>query len=364
MKIIQLIKNFAALLFAGLCVLPAAAAPVADLYEAHVPVPDQSETAREQALKTGLAKVLVKVTGNSQVLLNPQLDSATAEARRYVTEYGYVGYLDPLATKTEDGAPAREGMAINIRYSEPAIDQLLRRYQLQIWPAERPMLLVWILVDDPVAGKQFVSSEHYPEVDAVLGQLMSDRGVPLLRPMFDLSDSQMLSEEQAWAFDPARLTAVAERYDVDSWLVLRAYRNTTGQWRGAWLLNVEGDDSLHSLAADSLPKLVAGMVPAAVDKLASRYSYVPGNAAGELVILLENINDYRAYREATGFIESLELVRALAVDYVDADRVGLHLSVEGEDALLLDMLRRDRRITELTSDQDQPGHYRFRWGQP
>lgn len=362
MKIIALLKNLVALLFAGLFTLPIAAAPLIDLYEALVPVADQSDAARERALKIGLEKVLVKVTGDSQVLLNPKLDGVAAEPRRYVTAYSYRSYRDPLAAPTEDGDATREGMAINIRYSEPAIDQLLRRYQLQIWPAERPLLLAWVVVDDPVAGKQFVTSEQLPNADAALSQLMSDRGVPLLRPMFDLSDSQTLSEAQAWAFDQARLAAVAERYDVDSWLILRAYRSATGLWRGAWLLNVEGEDSLYSLTADSLPKLIAGMVPAAADKLASRYAYVPQDIARELVIQLDNINDYRAYREVTGFIESLEPVRTLAVDYVDADRVGLRVSVEGEAALLLGMLRRDSRITERQSDQ--PEHHRFSWRQP
>ncbi|PHS74455.1 MAG: hypothetical protein COB19_06425 [Porticoccus sp.] len=362
MKNIALLKNLVAPLFAGLFTLPIAAAPLIDLYEALVPVADQSDAARERALKVGLEKVLIKVTGDSQVLLNTQLDGATAEARRYVTAYSYRSYRDPLAAPTEDVAATREGMAINIRYSEAAIDQLLRHYQLQIWPAERPLLLAWIVVDDPAAGKQFVTGEQLPNADAALSQLMSDRGVPLLRPMFDLSDSQMLSEEQAWAFDQARLTAVADRYDVDSWLILRAYRSATGQWRGAWLLNVEGEDSLHSLTADSLPKLIAGMVTAAADKLASRYAYVPQDVARELVIQLDNINDYRAYREVTGFIESLEPVRTLAVDYVDADRVGLRVSVEGEAALLLGMLRRDGRITERLSDR--PEHYRFSWRQP
>jgi len=366
MKNIALLKNLVALLFAGFFTLPIAAAPLVDLYEALVPVPDQSNAARERALKTGLEKVLVKVTGDSQVLLNTRLDSATAEPRRYVTAYSYTSYRDSLAAPSEDGTAPRAGMAINIRYSEPAIDQLLRRHQLQIWPAERPLLLAWIVVDDPVAGKQFVTSEQLPNADAALSQLMADRGVPLLRPMFDLSDSQMLTEAQAWAFDQARLASVAERYDVDSWLILRAYRSATGQWRGAWLLNVEGDDSLHSLAADSLPKLIAGMVPAAADKLASRYAYVPQDIAQQLVIQLDNINDYRAYREATGFIESLELVRALAVDYVDADQVGLRVSVEGEAALLLGMLRRDSRISEHEPPIGlvQPEGYWFSWRQP
>lgn len=366
MKNILSLNNVAALLLAGLCVLPATAAPLANLYEALVPVPDQSDTARDRALKTGLGKVLVKVTGSSQVLLDPRLAGAMAEARRYVTEYGYVSYLDPLAVHTDENVAGREGIAINVRYSERAVDRLLRRYQLQIWPAKRPELLVCVVVDDPSSGRQFVTGEQFPDADAVLSRLMADRGVPLLRPLFDLSDRQMMSEEHAWAFDPGRLAAVAERYEVDSWLVLRAYRSTVGQWHGVWLLHVEGDDTMHSLAADSLSKLVADMVPAAVDSLASRYAYVPRNVVQELVIQLDNINDYQAYREATEFIESLELVRTLAVDYVDADRIGLRVSVEGEASLLLGMLRRDSRISEHEPliGLVQPEGYRFSWRQP
>ena len=121
------------------------------------------------------------------------------------------------------------------------------------------------------------------------------------------------------------------------------------------MLGLTFDDVLLLPAASDV-------VPAAADKLASRYAYVPQDVARELVIQLDNINDYRAYREVTGFIESLEPVRTLAVDYVDADRVGLRVSVEGEAALLLGMLRRDSRITERLSDR--PEHHRFSWRQP
>jgi len=115
------------------------------------------------------------------------------------------------------------------------------------------------------------------------------------------------------------------------------------------MLNLNGDGNLTSLVASNVSELMGKVVPEAIDSLASQYAYVANAVDEELFIQIENINDYQAFSQATTYIASLEVVHRLTVDYVDADRLGLRLFVEGEVPLLLDTLRRDKRMAELVN---------------
>ncbi len=327
----------------GLFSLPVSAELVADLYETVVPVSDQGAGERLRAMRIGLGKVLVKVTGDSQVLSNINTTEDFSNAERYVTEYGYISYQNPGLTQSSSSP----SIGMSLSFDEASINRLLRQNQLQIWPSDRPGLLVWLVIDDPVNGKSFVSSETMPKSVEALKVLMGDRGAPLISPLLDLQDRQTLSPESAWNFNSAALAAATKRYNTESWLALRFYRSSTGQWRGARLLNLNGDDNLRSIEADSLSGLMRKVVPEVIDSLASRYAYIPKSVNEELLVQIENINDYKTFNQVTTYLASLEVVHRLTVDYVDADRVGLRLFVEGEVPLLLDALGRDQRMTAM-----------------
>jgi uncharacterized protein len=382
MKIRFITRNALIYLFMmGLFSLPVSAESVTDLYQTVVPVSDQGAGERLRAMRIGLGKVLVKVTGDSQIRSSINTVETFSNAERYVTEYGYIRYQDPQAKPSSE----EPGTGLSLSFDEASINRLLRQNQLQIWPSDRPGLLVWLVIDDSVNGKNFVSSETMPVAVETLGRLMGDRGAPLISPLLDLQDRQVLSPGSAWNFNQVALAAASERYNTESWMVLRFYQSSTGQWRGARLLNLDGDDSLRSIVASSLPELMSKVVPEAVDSLASLYAYIAKSVNEELLVQIENINDYKTFNQAMTYLASLEVVHRLTVDYVDADRVGLRLFVEGEVPLLLDALGRDQRMTEMvdismpvpvpeitapsfgvaSSEVTMPStikSYRFRWG--
>ncbi len=340
--------------------LVANATSVTNLYQAQVPVADQSVAERSRALRIGLGKVLVKVTGNSAVLADPEILQAMAGAEGYVTEYGYVSYSEP-------GESGANGLALNIHFAETSVDRLMRREHLQVWPSDRPELLVWMVIDSADGGRQFVSADDQPTLLGLLDYAMKERAAPLLMPLLDLTDRMTLTEEDAWNFNLEKLTEASARYNSHAWMVVRLYQSATGQWRGARLLKLEGSDNLRSLVADSPALLVDQLVGETVDSLASRYAFVPQSTDQELVLNVDHVETYQSFSDVTSYLESLELVSSVIVDYVDEDRLGLRLSMEGDASLLLDTLRRDGRMTEKVAsvvDGAVPNTYLFSWGRP
>ena len=69
--------------------LSAPAVEVTGLYEAEVPVTSQSAAERVAAIHTALEEVLVKVSGNAEVLQRPELKSLLDQAEQWVQRYQY-----------------------------------------------------------------------------------------------------------------------------------------------------------------------------------------------------------------------------------------------------------------------------------
>ena len=338
MKNYKAVKNtLISLVLLALFALSAQAETVSNLYQTVVPVADQSRAEQLRAMRIGLGKVLVKVTGDSQSLTNVRFSNP----ERYVTEFGYVSHGDPQATGSSS-----TGLGIKLNYAPSSINKLLRENQLQVWPSDRPGLLVWMVIDNSVSGRRFITSENMPKTVKALDVLMGDRGAPLILPLHDLQDTRNISENDVWNLNQAKLNAAAARYNTNAWMALRVYKSSTGQWRAARLLNLNGDDNLEELVANNLIGLMNKVVPGAVDKLASHYAYVPDTNAEEVLLQLENIHDYQNFYKATRYLESLEVVRHLTVSEVDKDHLLLRLFMEGDINLLLDTLRRDKRMTE------------------
>ena len=60
-----------------------------DIYRMEVPVASQSDADREAAAKATLGEVLVRVTGDSSVLLHPMIRDAINDAPNYLAKYSY-----------------------------------------------------------------------------------------------------------------------------------------------------------------------------------------------------------------------------------------------------------------------------------
>lgn len=318
---------------------------VANLHGVIVPVANQGDKERLKAMSTGLESILVKITGESQPLgglVHPSSESLVAD-------FSYVGYVDPLQTKN-----ANSGLGISLNYDPSGVEKLIQKYQLKIWPADRHSLLAWIVIEDPVEGIRFMTQKEFPEATEALRTLMDNRGAPLAFPLLDLKDTKNFFEVDVWDLDQKKLSIASDRYIAKSWVAMRLFQRSSGQWSASWAFSANNSIELKHTMANSLPKLFGKIVPHIVDTLASRYSYTPKENTEKVILQLQSINDYASLREAMSYLESLEVVRDLRIKIVDQDRVSLELHMEGEEFLLLEAFRRDRRIKENANNFKGP----------
>ncbi|MEJ2095229.1 MAG: DUF2066 domain-containing protein, partial [Gammaproteobacteria bacterium] len=114
------------------------AAAVTGLYEAEVPVVDQSQESYQDGLTRALKGVLVKLTGERDVqgrqvtaylLDNPQL---------YVQQYKYRN----KAKQKADQLTLEKELFLWVQFNEPALKNVFRDYQVPLWGNVRPNTLV------------------------------------------------------------------------------------------------------------------------------------------------------------------------------------------------------------------------------
>ena len=320
-----------AVLLCGL--MPAALAqPLAEAVR--VPVADESESARDQALGRAMDAMLVRLTGD------PALpDTALAErfrdsAGRYLVSFSY--------RAADDDA----GMRLAVRFERARLRDALSRAGVAVWPTPPPNVVVWLAVERD--DRRFL-------VDADQGALMRERlreaaaplGLSLLFPLMDLQDRGSLGYgDIAGGFaDPVR--AASARYAGEAALAGRLQIDRNGAVQTRWML-LTGDDSAVQRwvgEADAAAPALEAAVGTLTERLRSVYAYVPEASAGrQVMITVRGIDSLAAHTRLLARLETLAGVERVVPVEVAGDAVRLQLAVSVDEARVREALARDGRL--------------------
>lgn len=316
---------------------------VVALYDAQELVKSQSQAQREAAAKHALARVIVRVSGSRQALDAQPVKQALARAQDYVYEYSYANSDETLPGI--DGEPVAASL-IKLKFSSALIEQLLRDSALTFWPANRPLVLIWVVNND-TGRVQLVS-----DADAwqSLRQAAELRGLPISSPLFDLEDHLAMPAESLWQVDEAQIREASERYRTDAILVIRYSTLSDGQLRGDWrLMHPEGEASFDGVA-DSADGLLQNAINDAADRFASLYAINPSESgAASIAMLVDNVDSFAAYKRVEKYLSSLALVRRVQMHSFNEQGLVLKLFTEGDVTRLENTLALDQTL-QTSSD--------------
>jgi uncharacterized protein len=320
---------------------------VNDLHSAEVPVVDRTQPALNSASRDGLAQVLVKVSGSSDVLSNPAIQSALPQARSYVQQYAYaVGRDNTLLAKFE--------------FNDTVIAGLLRNAGAPLWTANRPPVLAWVVIETS-GGRQFLGQDTDPVLVDELRAAFFRRGVPVQLPLFDLADSAALSTSVAWQQDTDALKAASARYGVGDILAGRVVVLTTGSWAGDWAYLGERNRIDRSISANSSEDFLQAGVDVLAEDMASRYAVLPsGVATGGIVMSVSGVTSYADYAGIVSWLEGLELIEHANVELITGDQVQLRLVAQADSAQLASIIELNDKLVPLPVPQ-RDGELAYRW---
>ena len=317
---------------------------VLDLYDTRSLVTAQSADARAVAAREGLTGVLVKVSGRETVGEHPDIQKALSNAQNYVLQFSYESTDERIENSAGQSAAAT---VLFLKFSPQAVEGLLRKAALPLWPANRPGVLVWLVADDVARGRYTVNEAP---VNEQISKAARRRGIPLVKPLFDLQDQIAVDPQGLWRMDQEMIRAASERYGADAILVGRYTKFSNGQWRADWTLMHKNNSLVFESDSASQDRMLANGVNQAADYFAAQFAILPREKGSRRVFVeVNDVGQFSSYTRVLEYLQTLKLVRRADLLAVEQDKLLFALDLEGVQSQLLDTIALGRVL------QNQPG---------
>ncbi|MFK8047861.1 MAG: DUF2066 domain-containing protein [Halioglobus sp.] len=322
---------------------------VDNLYEAEVPVADHGAEALEQASLLALQQVFIKVSGSVNVLENPVILTELEKARSYVQQYSY--------TRDQD---ADGDLSAKFEFDGAVISKLVVSSGAPFWTANRPTVLVWVVVQN-ASGKQFVGADSQSAVLDAIQKSFSTRGVPLRVPLLDLEDTAALKVDEVWRLRAPPLLAASVRYGVQDILAGRITELSTGEWLGDWAY-ISGNNRVDRTAsADSIDTFMNSGASLVAEQMARNYSVAASQAdVGGVLMSVRGVNQYSDYAKIVSWLESLELIQHANVEEIEGDEIRLRLTAQAQASRLRKIIELNRKLSPLSNTSGSQ-QLRYQW---
>lgn len=248
---------------------PAHADVVAHLYRGEAIVTGQENLAeRQRGFHEALAEALVKVSGNARLAADPRVQPALAEAQRYVAGFEYEDRLAKKKLMDEQGTRERSYI-LRVDFEPAAIDALLHDLGARPWPADRPRLLVLLVIEDSV-GAYLLGTDSprgWGQREA-LGDIARRRGVPAVLPTTEGDDPKAVTRSAVEAADAAGLAQVAGIYGAAAVLRGTMRMRSDGLWDTRWLLALPAGGRPWQNEATTFDRAIGSGLAGAAEQLA------------------------------------------------------------------------------------------------
>jgi len=339
------------------------AVEVQELYQGEVIVQSRdNERERLRGFADALRQVLVKITGNRQVLDLPQIRRGLSVADDYVDTWSY------QALDNGDGNTDQQpGIAMSVNFFEPEVLSLLDSAGVPLWPGNRPYTLIWMVIQDELGERQLVgaNNDDFRDVMGIVDQLAAARGLPILLPILDLEDRRAVSVGDVWDMHADILLEATSRYQSESVLVMRIFRSLNGEiyGRGNYLFRNQVLE-LESFESD-MTSFITDSVDLAARELSAYYAVLLSGTESsmEVNLTVTGISTVEDYAGLLGYVGQLTDVNNVQVAAINQETVQLKLVTGGQLRQLVETIALNRNLvpsSELVRN-DNLVHMNYQW---
>ncbi len=334
----------------------AAAEQVDGLYDIAVPVDSQSSNDLKRATREGLSTVLVRVSGNAELIQQPAIKSALRNASKYTKQFRYESRPRLVWQTSKQELPPtgdNDQLYAVIEFEPKLIDSTLREAGLPLWSSNRPTVLLWIVVAEG-NQRRFATAETDPDILQAITTNAKRRGLAIKLPALDLEDMVAVSTKQLWQLNHPKANAAAERYQADTVLLGRVTRLTNGEWLGSWRYSYAGQKLRFDAEADNGNDYIAVAIDQVAELLAQQYAIAPVTLSDDGVLMrLSGVDDFVEYARAINYLESVAAIRHANVLSVEGDEIIVRLVADGLLTQLEQSFALDSRIQPQVLDSYQ-----------
>ncbi|WP_230850465.1 DUF2066 domain-containing protein [Photobacterium kishitanii] len=332
-----------ALLFLAVLALPIQAATVNDLYQTQVTLIGNDQQADQAAREQGLANVLVKISGNTDILNNPAIKTAITNSGSYISQFGY---------SQVDGQ-----RAIDLSFDKNQIKQLLIQSKASIWKDQRPNILVW-MVDSDGQQRNILWDQSTNALINDTKQAADSRGLPLTFPVGDITDATAVNVSDLWGnfIDP--IAAASTRYHADGVLLVKALQQPNGNVSLNWQFYPQQPSKIASADTQPITGTTSGtlaqtstkMINQVTDYLAHKYAVVLGGVAGgQINIEVDNIQSTEDFFALEKMLNNLTTVGSANAMRIKGNSVIFQLNLQGSEQAFRQEISHDDQVHQTQS---------------
>ncbi|ADJ28690.1 DUF2066 domain-containing protein [Nitrosococcus watsonii] len=325
--------------------LEAQAIGTVDLYEAQVPVSNQTPEEQARAVKEAFQKVLLKVMGNQGTLDRAPLASLLEKSSSLVQKFRY------NASDEENGEAT-----FWVRFDPLGVEQLLRQKALPVWGRVRPTVLLWVAVEEG-RRRYLVDADASLPTAAILEEQAGVRGIPVIFPLWDLEDQSQLSFSDIWGNFPEPMLAASNRYPASVQLVGRLSHQNEDDWQARWTLYGAGKVRDWRVNGEFARVLRTG-IDKAVDTIAAQMVPASGNnPLSSVQVRVTEVASFMDYARLFSYLSSLSQVIAMEPVQLSQAEVKFRLELRGKPEGLATSIRFGRvlaRATEVMEPKIEP----------
>ena len=313
-----------------------------ELYQAEV----SAEQTQQQWQREALTQILVRVTGNPDIMQRAELRTELNNASSYVKQF--------------EAVRGEAGNRVRVLLDAERIRTLLQQLQIPIWGGQRPEMLFWI-VEQTGSERRFVRQSDDPWLQA-LTQVMAEQALPLTLPLYDIDDLLNLTENDVWGGFWEPILLASSRYRVNEVVLLLLEQSSDTEWRLTAIRQQGGQQQRDELTGTDQQSLLRDYAALLSQQLARQYAILLDPAAEQQV---------RIQVQGTGSLRDVVLLErtlaaTLGIKQVKLLSQGqqqteLQLTIQVSPAQLLQLLNFEPSLQLLTDNSAPPA---FDWANP
>jgi hypothetical protein len=287
-------------------------------------------------------QVFVKVSGKTSIADNPDLKSHLSKSTALMQEYGY----------TSNSTNTQMPYLLTVRYNTEGVNQLLRNANVPIWGVDRPLILAWVDIEVPNKPAEIIDAGSETDIPNALKQRAMQRGLPMLLPMMDVTDLNLVSVNDIATMTAPNLVSAAKRYASDAILIARVFPTATGFSVQAKLLL--GTDSWDwNLSENNLTRLMENLVDNMTDTLALRYSSVTTNTTQtHLTVKITGVTQQNDFADLMRYVQHMTSVISAEPMKISGDNVVLSINLHGTNDAFVKAISLDKKLTPVADGTD------------
>ncbi|MDB6096477.1 MAG: hypothetical protein JWM09_755 [Francisellaceae bacterium] len=314
-----------------------------DLYEVEVNVNNQHEKARVNAVNEALKNLLVSLTAANEIERSPVIGKALNESESYLTKYSY---------EQHDITP--DSLKLKLSFNQYKVQELLKKANLAILhQKKRPLTLVWT-VAEKIEGPEIIAGENFINFEKNLLQFSEEKNLNVIFPLYDLTDSNVISASHLKDLKFDDLDKSLSRYSAEALLVIKLPLENSSETAHAYYRaahrNTEWEVPFTSL--EETMKACLEKLPKENIENKVSVNAINNHKIDEIILGVEGVGSPHAYHETVNYLQNLPLVLKVEVFQVNSTHTIFNIHFKGSKENLINHLNQEQFLAPVPTDEN------------